>query len=695
MITKTVDIDISIYSDIFADIKKNTGIEIQKLEDLFGQLGTITTEYNEKNLDPKFLKLPAEEPTFNIDANSRKIEVPSEFKSNGLSVQGDNLAETVFFTIARYFDYMDLSTCEISINWKMGTETGKTQNFILSTNIKPGYIVFGWPINSAITKKNGSLSFAVEFSKTETQNDNTVKTYSFNTLPATINIKEGLVIDNAEITDLQPNILKILANSQFGDGDAAVGELKWFNAETNLGTDIDDNSFIIDGTQHTYNLETVVSEGRASSTTATFYANAYVDGVTQVDYTNNASKANEYVLVKERSELVKDEEGTLDKDGNTWSEGSGDKFTRKSTLNNNIVYYVKVIDNNDKEVYNPVSDVDSVDSNTALYIRYGAIEIGTAGTYTIKAQGQKFSVKRDENNNVVTDDHDNPINVLIGNGPVVSSGNIIIPAAQAPESVVLAGESTLDITKLPKEYSIDENEAQNVVFVDKPFLQKVNGEGEEGVQYYNAEGEAWTEGDKYEYGNVIAKLTATTSFANEDDYGALSFVVNKEENTPKLYKNYIANDDGNYIETFDVTENGKYKVTAINYKNGTESTEQVSNDLTISQLATPITGINVQYQVGVWAKENGWSNYNGTRIEGGSSLVYFRVNQVTYDQNVNENEQVVYEWQKKINDASYETIPSTGNECKVQGEGDYRVLVKNKLNGSIFTYTSDGMFING
>lgn len=708
MITKTVDIDISVYSDIFADIKKNTGIEIQKLEDLFGQLNTIATQYfaEENNWDPKFLKLPAEEPTFNIDANSRKIEIPGEFKSNGLSVQGDNLAETVFFKIARYFDYMDLSTCDISINWKMGTETGKTKNFILSTNIEPGYIIFGWPVDSTITKKNGSLSFAVEFSKTgKDENNEEIKTYSFNTLAATINIKEGLIVNNAEVTNLKPNILKILTNSQFGEGSAAVGELKWFNAETNLGTDVDDNSFIIDGTQHIYNLETVVSDGRASSTTATFYANAYVDGVTQVDYTNNdGDKANGYAKVlTERFELVPDADGTLTRDGHEWvSEDDGDKYKQEfdeSALNNNIVYYVKVIDNDNKAVYNPASEKDLKNPKTDLYIRYGTIEVGTAGTYFVKAQGQKYGAKQDENKNVVTDDQGNPITVLIGNGPIVSSGNIIIPAAQAPESVELTGESALDITHLPTGYSIDSEEAANVVFVDEPFLQKVNGEGEEGVQYYNAEGEAWVEGDKYEYGNVIAKLTATASFANTDDCGALSFIVNKEENTPKFYKNYTA-DNNNYIETFDVTEadiaeNNSYKVTVINYKNGTESDKKDSNDLIISQLATPITGINVQYQVGMMAKENGWSNYNGTRIQGGSSLVYFRVNQVTYDQNVNENEQVVYEWQKKINDASYETIPSTGNECKVQGEGDYRVLVKNKLNGSIFTYISDDMFING
>lgn len=703
MITKTVDIDISIYSDIFADIKKNTGIEIQKLEDLFGQLNTIATQYfaEENNWDPKFLKLPAEEPTFNIDANSRKIEIPGEFKSNGLSVQGDNLAETVFFKIARYFDYMDLSTCDISINWKMGTETGKTKNFILSTNIEPGYIIFGWPVDSTITKKNGSLSFAVEFSKTgKDENNEEIKTYSFNTLAATINIKEGLIVNNAEVTNLKPNILKILANSQFGDGDAAVGELKWFNAEINLGTDVDDNSFIIDGTQHIYNLETVVSDdGIANSTTATFYANAYVDGVTQVDYTNNADKVNRYIEipVKKRFKLVPDAEGTLDAEGNDWSEEDGEnKFKREfdeSALNNNIVYYVKVIDNNNKVAYNPASEQDLKNPEIALYIRYGAIEIGTAGTYSINAQGQKFSVKRDENNNEITDEQGNPINVLIGNGPVVSSGNIVIPAAQAPESVMVTGESALDLSApLPTGYSIDSEKASNVVFVDKPFLQKIDGEGEEGVQYYNAEGETWVEGDKYEYSNVVAKLTATASFANKDDCGALSFIVNKEKNAPEFYKNYTANNN-NYIETFDVTktdmaDNGDYKVevTAVNYKNGTSSQPIVSNSFVVSKLAGKITNVQVEYKLGAadYSTVNDVVKYksNGTLAQRSVTL---HIGAVEIDGQIGT---LSYEWYKQTGlgeDASRELVSNKAELVISSGDGQFIPVVKNNYNGSIFT----------
>ena len=151
MITKTINLDSS-YDSLFAEIKeKSQGqIDINNIESFFGNIEEIAA------VDKKFLRLPLDEPMFEINANTRKIEIPAEFKSNGLSVQGDHLAETVFFSIDRYFDYTDLSDTDILINWKMGSETGKTRYFILSKDIIPGSLVFGWPISKIVTEKSGA-----------------------------------------------------------------------------------------------------------------------------------------------------------------------------------------------------------------------------------------------------------------------------------------------------------------------------------------------------------------------------------------------------------------------------------------------------------------------------------------------------------------------------------------------------------
>jgi hypothetical protein len=145
-----------LYDEIRA--KSNGAIDVNNLEQFFGSIIEIA------QCDKKFLRLPLDEPIFEIDANTRVITVPNEFRTNGLSVQGDHLAEIVFFSIDRYFDRTDLSNTDITINWKMGTNVGKTKYFIMSKDIIPGKVIFGWPINNIITQKSGSLTFAVEFS---------------------------------------------------------------------------------------------------------------------------------------------------------------------------------------------------------------------------------------------------------------------------------------------------------------------------------------------------------------------------------------------------------------------------------------------------------------------------------------------------------------------------------------------------
>ena len=222
MITKTINLDDK-YQSLYDEIREKSegSIDINNIEQFFGNIVEIA------QLDNKFLRLPLDEPIFEIDANTRVISVPSEFRSNGLAVQGDHLAETVFFSIDRYFDRMDLSCTDITINWKMGTNSGKTKNFIMSKDIIPGKVVFGWPINNIITQKSGSLTFAVEFSLKNENNGEIL--YDFNTLSASINIKDGLVINSdIEAVSLDDEVLGILTNSSFvGSGEAAVGPVQW------------------------------------------------------------------------------------------------------------------------------------------------------------------------------------------------------------------------------------------------------------------------------------------------------------------------------------------------------------------------------------------------------------------------------------------------------------------------------------
>jgi len=55
------------------------------MEDFFGNLLDIAA-LGDNNEGLKYLRLPVDEPIFEINANTRKIEIPNDFRSNGLSV---------------------------------------------------------------------------------------------------------------------------------------------------------------------------------------------------------------------------------------------------------------------------------------------------------------------------------------------------------------------------------------------------------------------------------------------------------------------------------------------------------------------------------------------------------------------------------------------------------------------------------
>lgn len=92
---------------------------ITSLEEYFSWLKVLANPENvseeEKLSRRKYTILPLDEDHFIINANTRGITIPADFKKNGIAVQGDHLAEIVYFEIDRYFDYMDLNNTEIFI----------------------------------------------------------------------------------------------------------------------------------------------------------------------------------------------------------------------------------------------------------------------------------------------------------------------------------------------------------------------------------------------------------------------------------------------------------------------------------------------------------------------------------------------------------------------------------------------------
>lgn len=168
--------------------------------------------------------LPLDEPHFVINSNTRAITIPTDFKKNGIAVQGDDLAEVVYFEIDRYFDAVDFNNCEIYIQWELPkTKTqGVSPAYTKDISSQPGKLIFGWPISDAITQNSGTMKFSVQFYQLDDENSKKLK-YSFNTLTAQVNVQTSIGID---ITNLKEEQIDQIGNrliNRIHDGEVVGG----------------------------------------------------------------------------------------------------------------------------------------------------------------------------------------------------------------------------------------------------------------------------------------------------------------------------------------------------------------------------------------------------------------------------------------------------------------------------------------
>ena len=642
MITKYKDSVRLAYQKLYEDIDKasNGEIQIDNLESFFGYIQEIG------ELDKKFLRLPLDEPLFEIDANSRKITIPSDFAANGLSVQGDHLAETVFFSIDRYFDYMDLNNCNIRINWKIGDVSGQSVNFSKSVDAEPGKIIFGWPVAKDLTGKSGTLSFAVEF---YIERDNVIS-YSLNTLISTINIKEGLVLINPTVINVNDDILNMLQNSSFGEGEAEVPDLAWLT------------NGLVTNPDSTVALEFINLAGNAidngdsqtlSSVPVKLYARAQA-GAADIKYSTPAGEddpVDEYVLVSKKDE--NDKRIPLDPTGTYYiKEGSA----------YNIASSEDVRTWNDLEI--------AIPNKSELYARYSTIEVNGVGEYYIQAQGIIF-------------DKDNK---KIGQGVLKPTPVVICPEPDAPaEITITSNNSNLE----DEGYDIDLSMAGSVAFLTGDAVT------------LTATASGYDNRDAYEAPAVGVEPKALVQYAWYKD----------GNETPVNTSKWIRSNKNN---SFSVSEEGKYVVGVKTFLNGkTTLDETKSKEYIVSPLASKIEensiilGLNKQggqYWINLSESVNGTLDKN-TQKSFDVKYVLIPTNEKTYSDEVictlyqlpdaesdDTNPIFVCELESSdVEGGKHTTITSSmvGNQ-----EGNYFIRVTNKYNGSAYSLNSDAFYIN-
>lgn len=211
---------------------------ITTLEEYFSWMKTLGS------ISRKYTMLPLDEPHFIINTNTRAITIPADFKKNGIAVQGDDLAEVLYFEVDRYFDYMDLNNCDIFIQWETPKGTDGTvvrsasREYVRDIESQPGKLIFGWMIDDTITKNAGTLKFSVRFYQWNDDEGAQAETerllaYSLSTLTAQVPIQPSInfnpEIDPVTLEDAGDRIIGRLENSVIVGGYFAESPLFFIN----------------------------------------------------------------------------------------------------------------------------------------------------------------------------------------------------------------------------------------------------------------------------------------------------------------------------------------------------------------------------------------------------------------------------------------------------------------------------------
>ena len=194
--------------------RSGSDIRVNSLEDYFSNIRTIASLTKVgSDVKGKFLIMPLDEPFFKIDANARVIEIPANFKKNGIGVQNDHWAEILYFKVDRYYDYQDLASLNIFINWEFipsGTRNGASSGIKVSKafapdpDFEPNQLIFGWIVDRKMTPAKGVLKFSVSFADSAVPG--VPGGYQLSTLISQVNINEGLVpSQDAELITVNDN----------------------------------------------------------------------------------------------------------------------------------------------------------------------------------------------------------------------------------------------------------------------------------------------------------------------------------------------------------------------------------------------------------------------------------------------------------------------------------------------------------
>lgn len=377
----------------------------------------------------KYTRLPLDENLFEIDADTRNIAVPPVFAQNGISVQSDEVAETLYFKIDRYYDATDLATQNVFIEWKNAADEGVSIPWVFDIESEPNYIIFGWPLSSRITSVAGPVQFAVRF-YTQDEGAPDRLTYSFSTLTQTATIKPGLAFDIADIL-ISPDKAAIddatgLISNRFTSSPLAGSDDK---ASVPVFLDMEIIGFV--GPRQEADKEPSIYMNLAGDNydqNITLITEAITDDAGQLSYS------------WKRKELIDN------KAGNTIPFDSKPYFDMRITSDKQAVdgktYYQKSEDNAYSVFVPQYWDPTDEENYVEIYERFSAVEVGTTGSYWVVARNRVGSASEETQSATVI--IPNPVTPVIPEGKDLQKKDTL--AVDADSSVTLTAHAETAIT---------------------------------------------------------------------------------------------------------------------------------------------------------------------------------------------------------------------------------------------------------
>ena len=560
---------------------KGESIRIDSFESYYANIVKISQlATNFHNAPYKFFLMPLDEPMFEINANQRTITVPNHFSKNGVGVYGDHMAEVLYFSVDRYFDYQDLySVDEIVINWQFRANgTSRTQDVETKQSLalapddtfKPGKIVFGWVITNEMTPSRGTLTFSVSFVK----HIGDQYEYVLNTRPSQVQIYDSLILEDPSVLDnMKRPVFSRLMNSRYTPDNVKPLEDPEFHSEPIK----DSRGQIIGykGLPEVINFDIDENGIESNRVVLQVLGRSVDDGNIVYDWSGRTSSGADDIA------------GNIDSQSFEYSrrdEGEDPQETDYIPVDTtipeeHIVYFWKNSSNEFERL--PLEDMTieeafSADNRSNVYVLGSSlvietklddnnenyVGIGKAGLFGVSLQATK----------TVSQEGEEPL--VIQNSGNSQPSMCRIPFAAVPKVELTAeGVNPTDIENVTL---ADEDIASQYIFIENSVPQLI--------------------------ANVSideSKIDSTKGIVAESSLGAIGFkMASADDEIPSDFSDIAfeapAQDSQYNILSGSATSEGEYRVYAVNRRNHTYSVSDPSNILKISKIAPKLEDINVE-----------------------------------------------------------------------------------------------------